>query len=213
MLSLIVFDFDGVIAESVAAKTNAFHKLAEPFGPEAQDRLALYHHLHGGVSRYEKIKWLYRECAGRECTEEELKQNGQRFSDLALNEVLTAPLVPGALDVLEHWHGRVPLYICSGTPQEEMVLIAEKRGLAKYFTGVRGTPPAKEMMLDEVVKTARVDPADVVMVGDAPTDLAAAEYVGTRFYGRGEFFADSPHPHHVDLTMLNNWLENLAKGK
>lgn len=213
MLSLIVFDFDGVIAESVAAKTNAFHKLAEPFGPEAQDRLALYHHLHGGVSRYEKIKWLYRECAGRECTEEELKQNGQRFSDLALHEVLTAPLVPGALDVLEHWHGRVPLYICSGTPQEEMELIAEKRGLAKYFTGVRGTPPAKEMMLDEVVKAARVDPADVVMVGDAPTDLAAAEYVGTRFYGRGEFFADSPHPHHVDLTMLNNWLENLAKGK
>ena len=59
-LSLIVFDCDGVILESVDAKTKAFGQVAEPLGAEARDRLLLYHTLHGGVSRREKFAWLYR---------------------------------------------------------------------------------------------------------------------------------------------------------
>ena len=42
-LSLIVFDCDGVILESVDAKTKAFGQAAEPLGAEARDRLLLYH--------------------------------------------------------------------------------------------------------------------------------------------------------------------------
>ena len=38
-LSLIVFDCDGVILESVDAKTKAFGQVAEPLGAEARDRL------------------------------------------------------------------------------------------------------------------------------------------------------------------------------
>ena len=48
-LSLIVFDCDGVILESVDAKTKAFGQVAEPLGAEARDRLLLYHTLHGGA--------------------------------------------------------------------------------------------------------------------------------------------------------------------
>lgn len=44
-LSLIVFDCDGVILESVDAKTKAFAQVAEPLGAEARDRLVLYHTL------------------------------------------------------------------------------------------------------------------------------------------------------------------------
>ena len=40
-LSLIVFDCDGVILESVDAKTKAFAQVAEPLGAEARDRLVL----------------------------------------------------------------------------------------------------------------------------------------------------------------------------
>lgn len=209
MLSLLVFDFDGVIAESVEAKTRAYHRLAEPLGPEAQDRLTLYHHLHGGVSRFEKIKWMYKEFTGRDCTEEELRRNADLFASFAVDEVLSAPMVPGALDVLERWHGRVPLYVCSGTPQEELGMILEKRGLARYFKGWRGTPPAKEFLLKAIVDGEAIDPDEAVMVGDSTTDLDAALYAGTRFYGRGEFFVNSPHPHHHDLTKLNDWLETV----
>ena len=74
------------------------------------------------------------------------------------------------MDVLERWHGRVPMYVCSGTPQEELQSVLEQRGLARYFTGICGTPPAKAELLKGIVRKERIDPADAVMVGDATTD-------------------------------------------
>ena len=142
-LSLIVFDCDGVILESVDAKTKAFGQVAGPLGAEARDRLLLYHTLHGGVSRREKFAWLYREVFHREITPEEMEDCCARFVSYALDNVLNAPLVPGVMDVLERWHGRVPMYVCSGTPQEELQSVLEQRGLARYFTGICGTPPPR----------------------------------------------------------------------
>ena len=212
-LSLIVFDCDGVILESVDAKTKAFGQVAEPLGAEARDRLLLYHSLHGGVSRREKFAWLYREVFHREITPEEMEDLCARFVTYALDNVLNAPLVPGIMDVLERWHGRVPLYVCSGTPQEELQSVLEQRGLARYFTGICGTPPAKAELLKGIVRKERIDPADAVMVGDAPTDSDAAEAAETLFYGRGAFFENATCPHGPDLLGLNDWLEELAAGK
>ena len=208
-LTLIAFDFDGVILESVDAKTQAFAQVAEPFGEEARDRLVLYHALHGGVSRVEKFHWLYENFVGRPPTDAEMADLNRRFTELSLDNVLNAPMVEGALDVLERWKGRVPMAICSGTPQGELNLVVEKRGLAPYFAGVYGTPPAKTELLRQAVRDARVDPADVVMVGDSGTDRDAAEEVGTLFYGRGETFASTKWPWGADLQGLNAYLETL----
>ena len=84
-LSLIVFDCDGVILESVDAKTKAFAQVAEPLGAEARDRLVLYHTLHGGVSRREKFAWLYREVFHREITHEEMEDSLMRPGSFILN--------------------------------------------------------------------------------------------------------------------------------
>lgn len=208
-LSLLVFDCDGVILESVDAKTDAFAQVAEVYGEEARDRLTLFHRMHGGVSRREKFDWLFREVLGREITPDEMEQLCARFVTYALDNVLNAPLVPGILDVLDRWKGRVPMYVCSGTPQDELVTILERRNLAHYFTGISGTPPAKAELLKAIVRKAGVDPADAVMVGDASTDRLAAEAAETRFYGRGREFDGSGYPWGEDLTGLNPWLENM----
>lgn len=210
-LALIVFDCDGILLESVDAKTRAFGQVAEPFGEEARDRLVLYHRLHGGVSRREKFAWLYREVLGREITPAEMESLCERFVTAALENVLNAPLVPGIMDVLTTWKGRVPLYVCSGTPQEELRMVLEQRGLISFFSDVRGTPPAKPELLKQIVREARVDPADVVMIGDSGTDQLAAEAVETLFYGRGREFEGSGYPWGDELTGLNAWLETQSR--
>lgn len=210
-LALIVFDCDGILLESVDAKTRAFGQVAESFGEEARDRLVLYHRLHGGVSRREKFAWLYREILGREITPAEMESLCERFVTAALENVLNAPLVPGIMDVLTTWKGRVPLYVCSGTPQGELRMVLEQRGLISFFNDVRGTPPAKTELLKDIVRQARVDPADVVMIGDSGTDQLAAEAAETLFYGRGREFEGSGYPWGDDLTGLNAWLETQSR--
>ena len=133
-LQCLVFDCDGVILDSVPVKTRAFARLAEPFGPEARDRFVMYHTVHGGVSRYKKFEWFFREVLGREISQEESTQWGRRFAEYALDEVRRCPLIPGVRDVLESWHGRLPLYVCSGAPEEELRLVLHERRLEGRYS-------------------------------------------------------------------------------
>ncbi|MDR1945658.1 MAG: HAD family hydrolase [Desulfovibrio sp.] len=209
---LVVFDCDGVILESMDVKTRAFRRIGAEFGEEAADRLALYHSLRGGVSRYEKFAWLYREVLGREISDEEKERLNEKFTDAALAEVMDCPLVPGMAEVLDRLYGRLPLYVASGAPQEELRFILEKRGLSRYFEDIRGYPPAKHLLLKSIVEKSGADPARCVMVGDAYTDLEAARHAGTLFYGRGELFRDSGLPGHEDMSRFTVWLEGPAGG-
>ncbi|WP_308621243.1 HAD family hydrolase [uncultured Desulfovibrio sp.] len=206
-LECLVFDCDGVILDSVPVKTRAFARLAEPFGPEARDRFVMYHTVHGGVSRYRKFAWFFREVLGREITPEESETWGRRFAEYALDEVRRCALIPGAADVLETWRGRLPLYVCSGAPEEEVRVVLAERGLADIFTGIHGSPPAKAELLARIVAGAGVPPEAALMVGDAVTDRDAAEQVGTRFYGVGAELRGGPFPWGEDMRGLNAWVE------
>lgn len=205
-LECLVFDCDGVLLDSVPVKTRAFARLAEPFGPEATDRFVMYHSVHGGVSRYRKFAWFFQEVLGREITQEESEEWGRRFAEYALDEVRRCPLVPGVLETLERWHGALPLYVCSGAPQEELSLVLRERGLDRYFVAIHGSPPGKASLLAQLVHEAGVMPEAALMVGDAVTDRNAAEEVGTLFYGVGEGLKGGPFPWGPDLTGLNDWI-------
>ena len=62
------------------------------------------------------------------------------------------------------------------------------------------------MLLAQIVNRQKLDPADVLMVGDAPTDRDAAETVGTLFYGVGPELKGGSFPWGEDLTGLNVWI-------
>ena len=208
-LQCIVFDCDGVILDSVPVKTRAFARIAAPYGQEAQDRFVMYHSLHGGVSRYKKFEWFYNEVLGREITQEESEKLGRLFAEYALDEVRRCPLIPGVKDVLDTWKGRLPLYVCSGAPHEEVLAVLHERGLEHYFTSIHGSPPAKARLLAQIVAPLPLAPENVLMVGDAPTDRDAAEEVGTLFYGVGPDIkpvSDAAYPWAEDLTGLNDWI-------
>jgi beta-phosphoglucomutase-like phosphatase (HAD superfamily) len=186
-LALVILDCDGVILESVDAKTRAFAQLYRPHGPDIE-RLAVEHHLrHGGVSRYEKFRYISRQYLGRELPADEEVRLGERFAGLCLEEVLASPLVPGALAFIQAARQRVPVYVASGAPHEELAHILQTRGLAGLFTGIFGSPPGKAELVRRILAQEGVLPRAAVLIGDSGTDEAAAVETGVRFWGRGEF--------------------------
>ena len=64
MVKAIIFDFDGVILESLEIKTNAFKKLYKSYGTDIVDKVAIHHLENGGVSRYEKFKIYHNQFLG-----------------------------------------------------------------------------------------------------------------------------------------------------
>ena len=54
-IKAIIFDFDGVIVESINVKKEAFEKLYQKYGDEIVYKVIAHHMANGGMSRFEKI--------------------------------------------------------------------------------------------------------------------------------------------------------------
>ncbi len=207
--SLLALDCDGVIVDSMDVKTEAMRRVGEAFGRELCDRLVMFHQIEGGISRFEKFRWLIREAYGREITDAEMADLSARFVSALDNALEHCAFVPGLEDLLEDWHARVPIVVCSGAPQQELEALLRAKGIARYFTRIGGYPPAKTTLLGDILRETGVAGASAVMVGDTITDARAAEENGTLFYGIGDMFAEAPCPHGRDLYACNAWLHTL----
>lgn len=206
----IVFDFDGVILQSVDIKTRAFEALFAGEAPESVARILAYHLANGGISRYEKFRHAYREILRRPLSADEEKALGDRFNALVEQAVSVCPWVPGAREFLAARHAQLPLFVASGTPQVELRRIVERRGLSGFFRGVYGTPDKKDAILRKVAAELACAPAELLMIGDAGNDYDAARAVGAAFVGVVAPGTPDPFPPGVavlpDLTGLDGLL-------
>lgn len=177
----IFFDFDGVLAESVSAKTEAFREMYLPYGRDVADAVEAYHIANGGVSRFEKFKYWERELLGKDCGQEELDALAQTFSDLVLQKVIDADEVEGASEFLKTHHTRMDFWIITGTPTTEIRQIVQKRNIAGYFKGIHGSPESKKYWSELLIAKHGLERKAILFLGDATTDYEAAKHSGLHF--------------------------------
>ena len=193
-VDLVAFDFDGVLCDSVDVKTQAFRALYADAGPGVQDALTAYHLAHGGVSRDHKIRYAEQTLLGRAGDAETVRARSAWFAELVVDRVIAAPMLPGAMACLQRLAGTRPVAVVSGTPEDELHRIVEAKGLAHLFDTVRGAPTDKATHLARLLAQYGARPGRTVMVGDALTDLAAADCCGTRFLGIRATDGGDPFP-------------------
>jgi phosphoglycolate phosphatase-like HAD superfamily hydrolase len=180
----IVFDFDGVILESAEVKTEAFCELYAEHGPDIVAKVRAHHLANLGISRFKKFAWISMNVLGRPLSDADSKALGDRFTALAFARVLAAPFVPGAREALDALAPRYPLFVASGTPQDELDTIVDRRALRGYFREIHGTPREKPAILDDVMQRHGLAPAELLFVGDGMSDHKAAVATGTAFLAR-----------------------------
>lgn len=183
MIRAIIFDFDGVILDSVDIKTKAFARLFEEHGPNVVRQVVEHHLAHGGVSRFRKFQHVYESILRRKMPEGELERLGDRFSALVFDEVVKAAWIPGAPEFLEQHSARYLCFVASGTPQDELQRIVQLRNLEKYFAGIFGSPATKEEITRGIFAKEGLRNSEALFVGDALTDFNAAKACDVRFVG------------------------------
>ncbi len=180
----VFFDFDGVILDSVHAKTEAFAQMFRPFGTDIEQAVVTYHLAHGGISRFEKFRHYYTHFLNIPVSEDRLQELGEEFSELVLTKILQSPFIAGAEATLVMLNvEKIPAYVVSGTPSGELEFIVERRGLTKFFREVHGSPRFKEEILLDVIGRNGFEPARCIFLGDAMSDYKAAHIVGLKFLG------------------------------
>jgi len=173
MIKNILWDFDGVIAESVNVKTEAFYELYLGYGKDIADKVVEHHIANGGVSRFEKFKHYHRHFLNKEISEEEINNLAQKFSDIALKKVIDSPYIPGVIEFISS-ERKINHFIITGTPHNEMKEIATKRKIDKLFRSIMGSPKTKVEWINELVSMNEISISESVFIGDASTDYNAA---------------------------------------
>lgn len=195
-LKAIVFDFDGVILESADVKTRAFVELYADRGAEVAERVRAYHLENLGISRFKKFAWIAENILGEPLTPVASVALGERFTSLALAGVLAAPFVPGADRSVPALGQTLPLFVASGTPDEELKRIVTERQITPWFREVHGTPREKPAILRDLLERLQLRASQVLFIGDGMTDYRAAMEVGTAFLAR-----DTPGVHQEWLAL------------
>jgi phosphoglycolate phosphatase-like HAD superfamily hydrolase len=177
----IFFDFDGVIAESVSAKTDAFEEMYLPYGKDIAAKVVEYHKLHGGVSRYEKFKYFHKEFLNKVINQEKVDELAIQFSNIVLDKVINSDEVLGANYFIKKYHTKFQFWVITGTPTIEIELIAKKRKLTSFFIGLHGSPNNKRYWTENLIKKYNLKRDQIIFLGDATTDMDAANFSKTHF--------------------------------
>ena len=184
VVKAVIFDFDGVITESMDIKTQAFVYLFKDQTEDVIDKVVKLHLDNGGMSRFEKFKIIYRDYLNKTLTKDEERMLGEGFSKFCYEKMLACPYVKGAENFLEKNYKKYNFFIASGTPHTEINKIVDGRNLRKYFQGVWGSPKSKREISKIVLKKYNLKNDEVVFVGDAPTDYWGAEEAEIGFIAR-----------------------------
>ncbi len=178
-----LFDFDGVLVESNRIKEDAFVALYAD-QPRQHQAIRELHRREGALSRDRKLVMIEREIFHRSIDAGRRAELCRRFSELVMERIVDCEPVPGTCETLKQLHGRVPMYVVSGTPQSELRRIVDARGMGRYFVEVLGSPTPKPLLVESIVRRHAHTRSRVVLVGDARLDLEAARTNGIGFVAR-----------------------------
>ncbi len=178
---LIVWDWDGTLADSTGMITNAILKAAEqvglpPITAEAASNII-------GLGLRESIEALY----GNLPAEKAQALAAQYTANYYAGES-EIPLFTGAADTIKALHKRgYKLAVATGKGRRGLNLALEHCGLGKYFHATRTVDECfskpHPQMLDELMDMLVVIPERTLMIGDTSYDLQMAQNAGVKSIG------------------------------
>ena len=136
-----IFDFDGIVKDSVDEKRKSFSKLFSKY-QSAIPLIEKHHLLNGGVSRYEKIP-IYLEYCNIKPTDAVINLYLEKFSELVIKSVINSDWVPGFLSFYNQINDIENVFIVSATPEKEIKMISKEIGLNIPLSNIYGSPASK----------------------------------------------------------------------
>jgi HAD superfamily hydrolase (TIGR01549 family) len=176
MINTILWDFDGVILDSMAVRNWGFREIFKSFETEKVELLLDYHKKNGGLSRYVKIRFFFEEIMNEKITDKDVLKYANNFSILMKNE-LTNPenLIFDALNFIKENHRKYKFHIVSGSDQNELRFLCEQLNISHYFQSIHGSPTPKKELVSSLLKTNNYNLEETLLIGDSINDFDAAK--------------------------------------
>jgi len=208
---LIVWDWDGTLADSTGMITNAILKAAEQVGLPAITPQAASNII--GLGLRESIEALYGDIPAEKAQALAIQYNANYYA--GESEI---PLFAGAADTIMTLNKRgFKLAVATGKGRRGLNLALEHCGLGKHFHATRTMDECfskpHPQMLNELMDYLVVLPERTLMIGDTSYDLHMAQNAGVSAVGVTYGAQSSDQWQHLnpiqqfnDFSSLSQWL-------
>jgi len=184
MTKTILWDFDGVILDSMRIKGDGFKELFKEYDEADLKKLEEYHYANGGISRFDKIRYFYHTVLNKEITEDEVSVLAEKFANIIEKKLFNKDnLISDSVQFIQKNHKKYHFHIVSGAEHQELNNLCEHFGLSQYFISIDGSPIKKEVLVQNILKKYDYDLTETILIGDAITDYDAAMKNNIGFYG------------------------------
>jgi phosphoglycolate phosphatase-like HAD superfamily hydrolase len=207
--SLYIFDFDGVLTDSVDVKTQAFAEIYRSYGTQVVEQVIAHHAINGGMSRTNKFKYYHKKFLGLQITLDEIEYLSEIFSGLVVEKIIKSDEVEGVSNILEYCkHKNFICTITSATPEDELRKIVELRGWTELFKFVYGSPESKVDNIEKTLRVTSLSKSEAIFFGDSINDYIAAKVSNIDFIGINfSLKKDDDFPRFKDFTELLNFVD------
>lgn len=181
---VIIFDFDGVIVDSMSVRDSGFRNIFSDFGKNKVDELVKYNRENGGLSRFYKIRYFYEKILNLDIDENLVNEYAQNFTEIMKNELVNPKyLIKDTVEFIKKNKDMKKIYIASGSENAELNYLCKELGISDYFVKIYGSPTHKNDIVKSVLEKNDYDKSKVVLIGDSINDYEAAKVNKIDFIG------------------------------
>jgi len=180
---IILWDFDGVIFDSMKIKRDGFLELFKEYDSNSLNQMEEYHYAHGGVSRFDKIRYFYNQILKQEILEEEIISLANKFAKIIENKLFDKNnLIIDSVNFIKNNHKKYNFHIVSGAEHNELNSLCKTFDLSKYFITIEGSPVKKDILIKNILEKYNYKKDETILIGDAITDYNASVKNSISFY-------------------------------
>jgi len=180
----ILWDFDGVILDSMEVREEGFRKVLASFPASQIEALIAFHKKNGGLSRYVKFEYFLEQIIGREKNEEKVQQWADGFSQIMRKSLISKDRLIG--EVISFINKNKELYqmhIVSGSDGNELRFLCDQLEITEFFKSIHGSPTPKIDLVRILMEENGYKPEETCLIGDSINDFEASKSNNIQFYG------------------------------
>jgi len=201
MKKTILWDFDGVILDSMKVRDSGFEKIFKDFDPVLIEQLLEYHRKNGGLSRYVKIRYFFEVLLGKPISDEGVLEYAYKFSLIMRKELTnTSNLILDSVNFIERNYNKYNFHIVSGSDGEELRYLCKSLKLSDFFISINGSPTPKNELVKDVLVKYSYDVNTCMLIGDSINDFEAAKVNNIKFLGYNN----------IEIQGLDGYINNFS---
>jgi len=183
MIKTILWDFDGVIIDSMKIKGDGFVELFREYKKTDVKILEKFHYKNGGVSRFEKIRYFYEEILNEQISEENILNLANIFANIIKKKIFNKKnLIKDSIEFIKNNYKKFNFHIVSGAEHSELINLCDYLDIKRYFISIHGSPIKKDILIKNTIIEYKYSLDEIILIGDAMSDYRAAKINNILFY-------------------------------